>query len=140
MAEYTSFESRIGSVKASSADVYKFSSDLRNFGRFIPADKAGNVVLSETSCSFDYTGVGRVDLNLTEKNPFDRIVIKGTALQSVSFAITINIFERSPKDAEVKVGIQAELNPILKMMMSDPLKKFLEMLVVEMENFTGWKS
>ena len=36
--------------------------------------------------------------------------------------------------------LDAELSPVLQMMVSDAVKKFLEILVSEMEKFTGWNN
>ena len=38
----------------------------------------------------------------------------------------------------VKVSLEADLNPIMKMM-ADPVNKFLEKLIGEMESFRDWK-
>jgi len=37
------------------------------------------------------------------------------------------------------MGIKAKLNPVLKMMVDDPIKRFLNLLADEMEKFTEWK-
>ena len=43
-------------------------------------------------------------------------------------------------DMTGKVLLEAELNPVLKMMANKPILQFLEMLIREMENFNGWKN
>ena len=40
----------------------------------------------------------------------------------------------------MKVILEAELNPMLKMVANKPIIQFLEMLIREMENFKGWKN
>ena len=37
--------------------------------------------------------------------------------------------------AEVKVLLNAELNPMMKMIAAKPIEQFLEMLIAEMEKF-----
>jgi len=37
------------------------------------------------------------------------------------------------------VLMTAELNPIMKMIAVKPINQFLEMLINEMEGFSGWK-
>ena len=43
------------------------------------------------------------------------------------------------KPAEVKVVLTADLNPMMKMIAAKPIGQFLEMLINEMEKFSGWK-
>jgi carbon monoxide dehydrogenase subunit G len=66
-------------------------------------------------------------------------VYSGNALQVKNFSLVMKIHEAENKNSEVNVILAAELNPILKMIASEQIKKFLEILICEMEKFKGWK-
>ncbi len=55
------------------------------------------------------------------------------------FRLILDISGESDHSARVKVTVNADLNPILKMVAAGPLERFLELLVAKMESFRGWK-
>jgi hypothetical protein len=51
----------------------------------------------------------------------------------------LHISDNPAKLAEVRVVLSADLNPVMKMMVSKPIVQFLEMLIHEMESFREWE-
>jgi hypothetical protein len=139
MSEYTSFESRVASLKAAEADVYNFASDIRNFERFLPEGSVTEFKVSESNCSFNVPSIGNVVVELIEKNPTDKIVFKAILFGSNEFFLTLSIDGEEDFRSSAHISIKAILNPVMKMMVNDPIKKFLNLLVDEMESFTAWK-
>lgn len=139
MGGLSTFESRTGKVKYSARDVYHFASDIRNFKQFIPEGNISEVVINKESCSFRVNMFGTVRITIAEKSEFYRIVFSGNAMMLNEFSLVLNIEEAGSSETDVRVNVNAELNPILKLMAEEPLKKFLETLINEMENFKGWK-
>ena len=139
MSEYTSFESRVIPLKATGTDVYNFASDIRNFERFLPEGSVGEFKISETNCSFNVPSIGSVVVELIDKNPTDKIVFKAMLFGSNEFFLTLRIDGREELESSAHMGIKAKLNPVLKMMVDDPIKRFLNLLADEMEKFTEWK-
>lgn len=133
------FESRIGMVSSTSADVYNFVTNLRNFEQFIPAGSANNFTADKETCSFDVPMVGTVNLHIAQKQEFSKVVYNGDALKKNDFSLVLDITGDNNVNAEVKVSLNAELDAMMKMVASKPIKQFLETLVNEMENFRGWK-
>jgi carbon monoxide dehydrogenase subunit G len=140
MAEISRFESRSASLSCTSVKFYGFITDLRNFGRFIPADIIKNWEADETSCKFIVSGLGDLKLNLAGKEPFSLAKFEGNALMTIDFVLSVIISEDSNARGKVTLVMDAELNPIMKMMASGPIEKFLETLVNEMEQFENWDS
>ena len=68
------------------------------------------------------------------------MIFNGDALKKNDFSLVLNILGNANNYAEVKVLLEAELNPMLKLMANKPIIQFLEMLIREMENFKGWKN
>ncbi len=94
--------------------------------------------MEQDSCSFQAGILGTVKVRITEKTMFSKIVFTGGAVQVENFSLVMDIRESSGRSAEVNVTMLAEMNPFLKMIAADPVKKFLEKLVDEMERFDGW--
>jgi hypothetical protein len=66
------------------------------------------------------------------------VIFSGEALQTNSFSLFLQISGTDSKPAEVRITLNAELNPILKIMAAKPVTIFLEALITEMERFRGW--
>ena len=140
MSNLSYFESRSGKLTCSSEEVYTFVTDIRNFERFIPQGTINNWLSDKESCSFNVSMLGTVSLRIAEKEMFKKVVYNGDALKKNDFTLVLDIVNSVKNTAEVKVSLNADLNPMLKMMASKPIVQFLEMLVNEMEKFTDWKN
>jgi len=140
MSNLSYFESRSGKLTCSSEEVYTFVTDIRNFERFIPQGTISNWLADRESCSFNVSMLGTVSLRLAEKEMFSKVVYKGDALKKNDFTLVLDIGNSAKNTAEVIVSLNADLNPMLKMMASKPIVQFLEMLVNEMEKFKDWKN
>ena len=140
MSNLSYFESRSGKLTCSSEDVYAFVTDIRNFERFVPQGTISNWLSDRESCSFNVSMLGTVSLRLAEKEMFKKVVYNGDALKKNDFTLVLDIVNSAKNTAEVIVSLNADLNPMLKMMASKPIAQFLEMLVNEMEKFKDWKN
>ena len=139
MTPMTSFESRKGKVQCTPEEAFTFVTDLRHFRQFIPEGKVESLTLEKESCYFAVPAVGGVNVKLAEKRPFQNVIYEGNALNGNKFSLQLEISDPNNGNAEVKVSLEAELNPLLRMMVSGPVNQFLETLIKEMEKFTGWK-
>jgi carbon monoxide dehydrogenase subunit G len=139
MSDISTFESRTGKLDCTTSDVYNFVTDIRNFERFIPRDKISNVKVNQNSFSFQASPLGLVNISITEKIMYSKVVYSGNTMQISDFSLVILINEAENNHSDVKIFLKAELNAFLKMLVSEPIKKFLETLICEMEKFKGWK-
>ncbi len=135
MASISEFESRTGQIACTQKEAFGFFTDIRNFNRFIQAGTILNWHSDAESCSFEVGQLGKVNLKITEKDPFGRVVFSGDALQQTEFNITLHINENGIGSSKVKVGMKAEMNPLLKVVAARPIEIFLEKLIGEMERF-----
>jgi len=138
MTDMSTFNSRPAELKCSAEEFYYFITDIRNFRQFIPADIVSDLIVEQDSCSFQAGMLGTVKVKITEKVMFSKVVFTGGAVQVENFSLVMDIGESSGRSTEVNVTMLAEMNPFLKMIAADPVKKFLEKLVDEMERFDGW--
>ena len=140
MGEASSFESRTGRLTCNSAEVYNFLTDIRNMQQFIPSGAISNWKVDRESCSFQVSPLGTVNIRLTEKVVNRKVVFSGNALQVNDFSLIINISGIENQPAEVRVLLNAEMNPLLKMVAADPVRRFLDTLINEMEKFENWNN
>lgn len=139
MDELSYFESRTGKLSCSAEDVFGFVTDIRNFERFIPRGTITNWQAKRESCSFIVSTLGTVSFRLDEKEMNKKVVYNGDALKKNDFSLVLHISGNDNNTAEAKFSLSADLNPMLKLMAVKPIGQFLEMLIVEMENFKSWK-
>jgi hypothetical protein len=139
MSELSYFESRPGKLSCSDRDVFTFVTDIRNFEAFISKGNVNNWKAERESCSFQVSVIGTVSIRIAEKEMYTSVVFKGDALKKNDFSLTLYISGHDEDKAVVKVSLSADLNPILKKMAAKPISQFLEILIVEMEGFKGWK-
>jgi len=130
------FESRIGRIIAPKEQVYNFLCDFNNFKELIPENQITNWESDHDTCSFSIGGMGEVGLKIIEKEPHDLIKITGSGMARISFFLWIQLLEDKQNNTRVKITLKADLNPMVKMVASKPLKQFLEILVSHMEKFS----
>ena len=140
MSDISVYESRTGTLSCSSAEVYNFVTDIRNFGQFIPDGTITQWQAEKDSCSFSVSVVGVISVRITGREPHSKVIFNGDALKKNDFSLTLNISNGKSDTAEVKILLEAELNPMLKMLASKPIVQFLEILISEMEKFREWRN
>jgi hypothetical protein len=138
MDNLSNFESRSGKLSANAETVFAFVTDIRNFERFAPKGTINNWIAEKESCSFSVSMVGIVTVRISEKQQFSKVIYNGDALKKNDFSLILHITDNLTQPAYVRVVLSADLNPVMKMMVSKPIVQFLEMLIKEMENFREW--
>jgi carbon monoxide dehydrogenase subunit G len=59
-------------------------------------------------------------------------------LNDTRFFLWLQLIQAGEKDTRAKLTIEADLNPMLKMMATKPINDFLEKLLSGMESFKDW--
>ena len=129
----TKIESRVGTIAAGEEHIYNFISDFNNFKQFIPADKIQDYQSTTDTCRFSVPNMGQVGLKIAEKTPFNTIKVTGDGMANQQFMLWVQLKQVADNDTRVKVTLKADLNPMLKMMVSKPLQNFVDKLVEGME-------
>lgn len=140
MSDLSHYESRTGSLSCTSREVFDFVTDIRNFQQFIPPNTIDNWQSDKDSCSFTVSMIGTVSVRIMQSEPYSKIIFRGDALKKNDFSLILNIIDSLGNKAEVKILLEAELNPMLRMVANKPIIHFLEILIREMESFRDWKN
>jgi carbon monoxide dehydrogenase subunit G len=111
-------------------------SNFDNFDHLLPEDKISNWQSFGDSCRFEVVGLGQFGLKIVNKDA-DKMV-KYTADGSVpfNFFLWVQLKEIDSSTTKIKVTLDADLNPMLKMVASGPLKKFVGLLAEAIASHT----
>jgi hypothetical protein len=83
--------------------------------------------------------IGKVNIHIKDKTEFREVVFSGTTLQVNEFSLVVKFHDTESGQSDVRLSALAALSPFLKMIVSEPINKFLETIIAEMEKFRGWK-
>ena len=123
----TTIESSEALINKSAQDVYNFLSDFRNFEKLMP-EQVVNWKADENECSFTIKGMASLGMKIKNKIPNSLIEMESSGKTPFGFVMKCMIAEKQNQSA-VKLTLEAELNPMLKMMAEKPLTNFLNLLV-----------
>ncbi|MGM0376612.1 MAG: SRPBCC family protein [Bacteroidota bacterium] len=124
----TNFESEVKTIGHPAGKVYGFLSDFDNFGTLIPSDKISNWQSFGDRCSFEVDGLGEVGLSIISKEPDRQIKYSADGSVPFNFYLWVDITSLDENQCQVKLTLEADLNPMMKMMAEGPLQQFLDML------------
>ena len=100
-------------------------SDLNNLKEIMPSS-IENFQSDENSCSFKMKGMPELNLELSEKTPFSKILLSASG-SPVSFSLDCFITDCKEK-CQARLEVNAELNMMMKMMVEKPINNFLSVL------------
>ncbi|WP_439181915.1 SRPBCC family protein [Carboxylicivirga taeanensis] len=124
----TTFESDIKKSNHPAETMFNFLSDFDHFGEVIPKDKINNWQSFGDSCRFSIDPVGEVGLRIVDTEAPKVIKYTAEGKTPFNFFLWIQLKEVAADDTRVKLTIKADMNPMIKMVASKPIKKFLEVL------------
>jgi carbon monoxide dehydrogenase subunit G len=124
----TTFEGPVKAIPHQPDVVFGFLSDFNNFEALLPPDKVSNWVSDGDSCRFTVDGIGELGLRIIEKEPFKTIKFSADGKTPFDFFLWVQLKEVGAGDTRVKLTIKAKLNPMLKMVVSGPVNKFLTLV------------
>jgi len=123
----TTIESNEALVNKSAEEVYLFLSDFRNFEKLMP-EQVTNWKATDEECSFTIKGMASLGMKIKNKNPNSLIEIESSGKVPFNFTMKCMIAGKQ-QQSSVKLLLEADMNPMLKMLAEKPLTNFLNMLV-----------
>lgn len=124
----TKFESAVKMVPAPQELVYEKLSNLNNLERIkdrLPEDKVKNLDFDAESLSIEVEPVGKITLQIVEKEPCKCIKF-ATTTSPLPFNLWIQMLPVTETECKIKLTIGMELNPFMKAMVQKPLQEGLE--------------
>lgn len=126
----TQFESNIKTIPASIEAIFNTISDLKNLEKIkdkLPVDKIQDFSCDTDSCSFSISPIGMLGLRIIERDPYKTIKFE-TEKSPVPLFLWLQLVPVSEQETKIKVTCQAELNMLIKGMVSKPLQEGIEKL------------
>jgi len=120
------FTSEWKSVTTDPEKVFNFLSDLQNLGKLMP-EQVINWQADAESCSFTIKGMTNLKLRIHERVPFSLISLKPEGKSPFTFTLDSTIRENN-LGSEVKILLNADLNPMLAMMAKRPLQNLVNII------------
>ncbi len=124
----TTFESSVKSVSYAPESIYNLLCDFNNFSDVIQNQKVKDWESTTDTCRFKVEGVGEVGLRIIDREPFTTIKYTADGKTPFNFYLWVQIKEVAGSDSRIKLTIKADMNPMMKMVASQPIQKFLDML------------
>lgn len=122
------FESEIKKSLHNEEKIFGFISDFNNFEHLIPKDKIQDWKSTEDTCRFKVEGIGDAGLKIVDREPFKTVKYTTDGKVPFNFYLWVQLKKVGEDDTRIKLTIKADLNPMMKMMVSSHIKKFLNML------------
>ena len=134
MGKYTS---KTGKINKSEELIYNFLTDFNNLKSVIPQDKVKDFEATQDTCKFNIEGVGQAGLKIIEKEPNKLIKITSDGKSPFSFFFWIQLkpLENSEGSTALRLTIDANLNPMMKMMVGKHLQKGIDTMVDQLVVF-----
>lgn len=124
----TKFESPVKVIAASQETVYEKLSNLSNLEEVknrLPQDKVKNLSFDAESLSIEAAPVGKITLQIVEKEPCKCIKFE-TTVSPLPFNLWIQIVPVTEAECKIKLTVGMELNPFLKTMVQKPLQEAID--------------
>ena len=119
-------ESQAVTINKSDEEIFKFISDFTNFATLIPS-QVQDIKITQDSCSFNIQGMPTINLKIYERIPFSSVKMKAED-GKLPFTLSCSLESLNETKCIAQFHFEAELNPMMKMMMAKPLGNFLNLL------------
>ena len=119
-------ESQAVTINKSNEEIFNFISDFTNFAKLMPP-QVQDVKISQDSCSFGIQGMPTINLKIFERLPFSCVKMKAED-GKLPFTLSCTLESVNKTQCIAQFHFEAELNPMMKMMVAKPLANFLNLL------------
>ena len=115
----------------SDVELFDFLSDVKNFEHLMP-ENTDKFEVQDDSFLFALKGMPEIRLKLQEKIPSNKIVL-GSTSDKFPFTLTGNITKSGENSSDVQLIFEGNFNPMVAMMIKNPLQKFINTLTENIE-------
>jgi carbon monoxide dehydrogenase subunit G len=123
----TNLQSQEVAIAKPSAGIYNFLTNLNNFQKLMPSE-VSDWQSTVSECTFTLKGMPSIGFMITDQTPETNIVYKGIGKLPAAVFLKVAITPNGDEACKAQLFLEAELNPMLKMMVEKPLTKFLDVL------------
>lgn len=128
----TKIESEKVEINNSTQNLFAFLSNFNNFQKLMP-EQVTNWSSTEDECSFTIAGMATIGMKITEKKPYSEINIISNGKVPFTFKLKVLLNESGENKSLGQLIFEADLNPMLKMMVEKPLGNFFNLLAKKLK-------
>ena len=128
----TEFTSDIKTIPYNNERVFSMLSDLSNLERIkdrIPQDQIKKFSFDCDSCQIEISPIGKVDFQIVNREPYKTIKFE-TSNSPFPLLLWIQLKQETIDTTKMKLTVRADLNPLLKTMISKQVQEGLDKLSV----------
>ena len=129
-------ESKIGRLRIDHERIYAFLSDCNNFQQFATGEKVKNWQSDSDSCHFTIDGAGDVTFHIVERRAGELLKFSIENAQAENIFLWVQLKSVNYGDTRVKLTAKLDVNPVLRMFISKPLKQGLDKIVETLESIS----
>ncbi len=129
----TSIESEKVEINHPTEKVFNWLSNFNNYQKLMPAQVSG-FASTENDCSFTISGMATIGMKILDKTPNSHIRIGSNGKVPFDFILHVRLNSVSADKTTSRLVFEAELNPMLKMMLEKPLTNFFNLLAEKMKD------
>lgn len=129
----TKIESEKVEINNSVESVFTYLGNFNNFQKLMP-EQVANWSSTEDECSFTISGMATIGMKIIEKKPFTEINIISNGKVPFNFNLKVLLTDALENKSTGQLVFEAELNPMLKMMVEKPLGNFFNMLASKLKD------
>jgi carbon monoxide dehydrogenase subunit G len=116
------------------SDFYTFISDFNNFKALLPS-QVSTYRSDADSCAFTISGLPELKLRISERVEDEMLKISPDGESPLPFELKCLMQANDENTSFVEVQLEAEISPLLAMMISKHLETFIEMMREKLVNF-----
>ena len=127
-------ESEKSEINKPSAEVFAFLSDFNNFQQLMPPQVV-DWQSTKDDCVFKISGMATIGMKIVEKTPNTNIkIVSNGGKVPFAFTLNVNLTEVSPTQTSGQLIFEADINPMMGMMVEKPLRNFFNLLAGKMKD------
>lgn len=132
----TVLESLTISIAKPAQEVYAFLAELSNHEQIMPA-QVEHFKSEGDTCQYTIKGTGTVYLKWAKQEAPNLLVLEPNGKIPFPFSVHWMLEESNADSCKVNVKMEADLNPILKMMAQKPLQNFINLQIDGLKKVYG---
>ena len=125
-------ESERSEINKPVSEVFAFLSNFNNFQKLMPPQVV-DWQSTEDDCHFKISGMASIGMKIVDKTPNSLIKITSNGKVPFSFTLDIILTEIDPTKTSGQLIFEADINPMMAMMVEKPLKNFFNLLAGKMK-------
>lgn len=119
-------------VQKSSKELFDYLSKVENFEHIMP-ENIEKFEADKNSFLFALKGMPEIKLKMQESLDQNKIVL-GSTSDKFPFTLTANIEDISENSSDVQLLFDGKFNPMIAMMVKNPLQNFINTLIKNIES------